>query len=698
MSREALSTSSAPSLVAAGEGFSISLTQSCPMTANLRLSEIRLRNWKAYKSAVLELPAADGGQVVVIGGQNGAGKTSLMEALVLTLYGREGLPFVARAKDRRRGEASYDGFLERALNRDAGSDRHMAVEAVFVGGPHGRIALERVWYFSAAGRHEREDEDVRIRQGMDEDLVAVPAEERDTFLRAYVADNLLPVNLAPFFIFDGEHIDRLSGLDLEGQVRTAVETMLGVPLLRQTIQDLRTYARERRRDTREADDSGLGALRAQVSALETREDAHRTAVEATNDQIAPLREERDSVVARIGSLHGDSYASFKGLFETRERLVRDRAELQDQLRRALSVDLAFALSGNPLRAAVRSRLGAETLRERWLSGLQTSEARYADFIGLLEGELATPGAHSQLRAAWEKVWNAPPEGCVTQLRHGHLGEAERHLVSRHFEQASQAAGSQIGDLARQVQAVDAEIHGVEASIARQNGVDQTSQGLAEELRSIQETIAVLEAKHRLEVEALDEARQNLAPLKQSLARQVQQHADAAPVLRRADRADRYAGVLEDVIETTVPERMTALSEAVTKAYRALAHKDEVARIEISAVGDVRLIDHRGEDLRGRDESAGETQIFALALMAAIAGTAPVFPIVMDTPFARLDPRHRLNVLSHFAGLGPQLVLLAHPAEIGADDLLQLGDQLAPPIEVAQDRASRVSHIRSGHRS
>ena len=106
------------------------------------------------------------------------------------------------------------------------------------------------------------------------------------------------------------------------------------------------------------------------------------------------------------------------------------------------------------------------------------------------------------------------------------------------------------------------------------------------------------------------------------------------------------------------------------------------------------IDIYVEDLRSRDASAGETQIFALSLMAAVAASAPAFPLVMDTPFARLDPRHRRNVLRHFAQLGPQLVLLAHPAELSDVDLAHLGDAVAPAIElvaeaVGEARQSRV---------
>lgn len=662
------------------------------MTTNIRLAEIRLRNWKAYRQARLVLPAT--GRVAVIGGDNGAGKTSLLEALALGLYGREGLGLVARARDRRRGEASYDGFLERALNTEAGSDASMSVELVFEGGPRGRIALERVWYFSAARRHERDDEDVRLFEGPDDDLVPIPAEDREAFLHAWIADTLLPLNLAPFFIFDGEHVDRLAGQDLEGQVRSAAETVMGVPLLRQTMQDLRAYARERRRDSREADGSQLQALTSEVVALEGREDALRSAVEAINDQLAPLRGQRDALVARIGGLHGDSYASFKGLFEARERLVRDRSDRQDALRRALSVDLALALSGDGLRRAVHRRLEAEALRERWQSGLQTSEERYAAFTDLLGAELRSGDQGRRVRSAWEAVWNRPPAGAAPSIRHTHLGEAERLLVVRHLDALSDAAGSRIAELTHAVQALDVEIDELEARIARQNGVDTLSRSLAQELREVQEGIAELEARRKVDVETLDAVRHDLAPIKSEMSLTIQLHAEAAPALRRADRAEAYASVLEEVIDSGLPERMAQLSEAVTVAYRAMAHKGEVDRVEITASGDVRLLDARGEDIRSRDASAGETQIFALALMAAIGGSSSGFPLVMDTPFARLDPRHRRNVLRYFAGLGAQLVLLAHPAELSQDDLADLGDLVAPPVDIIQEAVGdrRVSRI------
>ena len=64
---------------------------------------------------------------------------------------------------------------------------------------------------------------------------------------------------------------------------------------------------------------------------------------------------------------------------------------------------------------------------------------------------------------------------------------------------------------------------------------------------------------------------------------------------------------------------------------------------------MRLLGDKGRDLRTLDASAGEEQIFALSLIAAITKVSGArVPVVMDTPLARLDTEHRTNVLRYFA--------------------------------------------------
>lgn len=625
---------------------------------------------------------------MLLRGANGAGKTSLLEGVTLALYGRLGLELVARAQNGDRPELSYDGFLERALNTSArGRDAKMSIEVSFITDEGELLSLERAWYFTPAGRHRKEDEEVHIRRGEDLTPVQLPADiDRDIALRAYVAEEILPLNLAPFFIFDGEHVDRLAGRTLDDQVRAAAELVLGAPELRSLAADLRTYARDRRRELQADSDAGAVELEQEVSTLEAEEQQLLKRLAAAAAAILPVRHRRDELVRRIGALHGDSYASFKALFEKREAHARERAGDQEELRKALSVDLALALCGEGLRNRAKRQLEAEALRDQWESTLKSSEERFDAFVAELSRQPGGPvggEARERLRRAWDAVWSDRPGGAAARRLHHHLGEADRHLVVKQLEAVSIRAGDAIAALARRLETTDGRIAEIEAQISRQRGLDEEAQALADELRTVQESLGDLEAEHRMGVQSLDQLSLRAAPLKQELGRRLSLIAANAPLRRRIARAEAYARALEDLVQDALPRSLEHLASGISTAYRAMARKNLVNRVELGADG-LRLLDSQGRDLRSLDASAGETQIFALALMAAVAASFPSFPILMDTPFARLDPEHRANVLRHFSSLGVQLVLLAHPAEVPEAPLAALGDGFAGVVEVEHE--------------
>ncbi|HJX18508.1 MAG TPA: ATP-binding protein [Acidiferrobacterales bacterium] len=60
------------------------------------LRHIVLQDWKAYVNGRFEFSAPSSRRnVILIGAKNGYGKTSLFEAIVLGLFGRDGLPLIA---------------------------------------------------------------------------------------------------------------------------------------------------------------------------------------------------------------------------------------------------------------------------------------------------------------------------------------------------------------------------------------------------------------------------------------------------------------------------------------------------------------------------------------------------------------------------------------------------------------------------
>lgn len=122
------------------------------------LKSISLRDWKAYALANFDFPAPDNGKnIVLIGAQNGFGKTSLFEAIVLCMFGKSGMPLVARSPfagdDRQRLATSYRNFLEKALHSgaiDVGRSS-CSVKLTFVDEGE-EIEIQRIWHFSEKGQ------------------------------------------------------------------------------------------------------------------------------------------------------------------------------------------------------------------------------------------------------------------------------------------------------------------------------------------------------------------------------------------------------------------------------------------------------------------------------------------------------------------------------------------------------------------
>jgi DNA sulfur modification protein DndD len=137
------------------------------------LRSIQLRDWKAYASGQFDFPIPTKNKnVVLIGAKNGYGKTSLLEAIILGLYGRDGMHALARAvSSNSDDDKSYDEFMERALHAQALQQGRtsIAIQIVLEDAVE-RLKIVRRWHFTGGGKHRRTDEEVNLFTGKDEDL------------------------------------------------------------------------------------------------------------------------------------------------------------------------------------------------------------------------------------------------------------------------------------------------------------------------------------------------------------------------------------------------------------------------------------------------------------------------------------------------------------------------------------------------
>ena len=146
-----------------------------------------------------------------------------------------------------------------------------------------------------------------------------------------------------------------------------------------------------------------------------------------------------------------------------------------------------------------------------------------------------------------------------------------------------------------------------------------------------------------------------------------------------DAVDRYKIALRNRVQASA-----------TKLFlQTTTEKNDYASLAINDHYGLTIVhkDGRAEGSR----SAGAEQIVALALMGALQENAPLRgPIVMDTPFGRLDPRHTANVVTTLPSMAEQVILFVQEGEINRARVRELlGRHLLSEYQLDKRTARRT---------
>jgi len=249
------------------------------------LKRLTLNNFGVYRGRhVVELaPPSDQRPLILIGGLNGGGKTTLLDALQLALYGR-------MAEGSNRGDLAYDEYLRRCVNRSVDPHDGASVEVELSHVTRGKLEelhVRRWW----SARDKRDRIEVCVNGALDPILTEGWAER---------IEELMPARLARFFFFDGEKIEALADLDRSANaLRTAIHVLLGLDLVDQLVTDLQVIERRKR--------------------TEQRSDGERQEIEALETEVTALRDRREELVQERGGARDQADRARKAFAETEER-------------------------------------------------------------------------------------------------------------------------------------------------------------------------------------------------------------------------------------------------------------------------------------------------------------------------------------------------------------------------------------------
>jgi DNA sulfur modification protein DndD len=205
--------------------------------------------------------------IILFGGMNGGGKTTLLDAIQLAFYGPK-----ARLSNRGR---SYRDYLRDSIHRGSDPGEGAGVTLRFrrlVEGETRHFELQRYWREGVKGIEET------VRVLRDGKLDDVFTEHWDETIEAY-----LPSGIAHLFFFDGEQIkDLAEGGHAAEILGAAIHALLGVDLMDRLESDLKVFERRKKAE-------GLDAATAQ-------------ALEQARAELQQIEQEQEQAAMQEGAL------------------------------------------------------------------------------------------------------------------------------------------------------------------------------------------------------------------------------------------------------------------------------------------------------------------------------------------------------------------------------------------------------------
>lgn len=596
--------------------------------------------------------------VVLFGGLNGAGKTTLLNSIRHVLYGRQALDLSVTQK-------GYEEVLRGLIHNPPGQlirPNQAFVELHFTYARLGkkmRYKVCRSW--------------VDHGSSVEETLTLTQNDDRKPLLtgdgaQAFLSQ-LIPAGVSQFFFFDGEKIAALAKDDSDDVLADAIRRLLGLDTADRLRSDLAVFLRARK-----ATGASSGAHK-ELELLYAEIEAEKASIKEDETQLqGPLSGEltsaRQSLDRRKGVLtdQGGAWAANrKGLESKLDELSGLKVELEEKVREELTGIAVFALA---------PRLSAKLLEQ---ARLERRQDEHGVALRALDRESDQLKALLATVLAKEKELKNKAAACVDQwlnditnrkdssapVLHGFTGSDFDRLEDSLRNQVPHAL-SRLVPVGRKLNEVIAEATGAQDELAHAP-TDESIEEAFEGFQIATRLVAQLEMRNRLHVDNLRIRISNLITLIRK-ARKLEETTERSGTEANAEvLASRVQNMIVDFKVAAAEAKCRTLERHFVAAFRRLARKDDIVdRVEIDPTSfAVTLFDKHGRSTPKKRLSAGEKQIFAIAMLEALAKTSGRnLPVIIDTPLGRLDSKHRAKLVeSYFPSASHQVLVLSTDTEV-----------------------------------
>lgn len=708
----------------------------------MKINSIKIKNFRSYKGlTTFDFRFQEGKNIILIGGENGAGKSSIFEAMRICLYGPLTYKYQGMV-------ANYISRIKSMINEDAYSDKSVgAFIELDINMTNNTIEenyiVRRQWSFD----NSRLIEDFIVIENGEE----LDKEETNNFYEYF--KSIIPPAVFELSFFDGEKLfdffeDRISGQKLK-------ETMLTLnnfDIFNILSRELELNTRRKNRERKNLKDKIL-----ELEAIEDNISNKRQEYDQIKVEIQELEKQIEDLLMDI-NVKNNEFISSGGLNqEVRDRLVHEISKFESD-RDKINLEIK-SFSNDILPFIIVSKEIAE-LKE------QLYDEQEFIVYEAIKDRVDIKSIKANLKSK-----NLYPENLDVIIN-----EITKFIIPREFNQGfkpihylskeqSNKVISNVNEISElKIEQIDyfEEIQKLTKNIADNKKKLRSSMDMNEEKRYvklIEDMNMELNNKYII-LEGLKSDKETLDKEIEIERKKLLKINEKIDLIKKADNIKDMSDVIIEMTEVLLKEITSAkrldISESFNQIFNLIIRKDRfIDYIDIDETFEVvlyvkklfsvreiinmtmnlglsELRDKQGNKfleeitnepitykrellnhLNKLDEdkildistkvdvmnlSSGEKQIYILCLYWALIKSSNVsIPFIIDTPYARIDENHRKAITTEFLpGISQQVIVLSTNTEIDEELYKEINKLVSKEFTLDYDNNSRSTEVKSGY--
>jgi len=659
----------------------------------MKFRKFTIDNYKSFQFPTeLYFPDGENGKsIFLIGGMNGSGKTAIMEGINYCLYGgkKDDIFRCINRKSMTLGNASISFELEIEMNDFT------------------PLIVKRSWSAGTIDLPKARDLEERLVVIKDGKRVSVQNKQMwQDFIRATI-----PPGITQFFFFDGEKIQEIASDDhSEIRLKSSLEAALGIEYINKLSSDLLYIKQEERKGFVEISDEDLEFKESELKLIRSKFSKMNKEHQELKDEIQEFKNLHEEAKKRFVANFNMEPETKDTIRETEKRRIQisnNINQLDNQIRTLSEKYLPYSLLGSMFSGikeqieteresaqeeAIRENAGQ--LAKRIVRAVEEPEPIYRETLSeskmeelerriyMLLSKGTSPGEAN-------RILNLSDRDAAKILQKIEELEKSNVFLIQPLLEEKQELGSALKDIEyvlkngvstqsekEMFEQIQTEIEGYITQIGRKT----------EQLRILEENILSLEKKIKdleIQIECLYE-KHNISKSKANFI----------------EECDAISGLLNQFVVRMRKNKIHLLQEKTYEMYKLLSSKSGLIKdISINdKTYEITIMDRNGQEIKKSGLSAGEKEVFALALLWGLAQTSELkLPIIIDTPLSRLDSTHRDNIVrNYFPNAGQQVIILSTDTEIDNDYYKILKNNLSGAASLVFYQNQELTYVQSGY--